>query len=231
MAGNPDNFDFDNLDDFDSGISESDFGGTDNQSNDFGGFDSTTNQVENTQGDKKAVMKTAIIAIIIGLVIIASAFMVMRVIQGKAKQASPGASGDNKNIPKVTENVNNGNAVGNNNNEAVNNASSQNQNQQVVEDTSGWKAFTTADNINFNTEYVDSIFTVTNIKNYVKIVDSESNLIVKTILTGSLSGFIGTYELELPYSKGSQLLAGNSFKVKVQLGKFNNKVVVGEIKY
>ena len=75
------------------------------------------------------------------------------------------------------------------------------------------------------------MFTVTNIKNYVKVIDSESNLMIKTILKGSLSGFLGMYELEVPYNKGKLLNLGTSFKVKVQVGTYKDRVIIGDIEY
>ena len=94
-----------------------------------------------------------------------------------------------------------------------------------------WKSFESSKDIEFNKEYVSSIFTVISTSNYVKLANDEREIMVKTVVTGSLSGFTGTYEIEVPYSKGSQLLAGNTFDVEVQIGKYGEKIVVGEIVY
>ena len=45
------------------------------------------------------------------------------------------------------------------------------------------------------------------------------------------SWFTGTYTLEIPYSKGTKLHIGDSFKVKVQIGEYKGKTVVDGIKY
>lgn len=239
-----DSFKFDDDDDFggfDSGIDDSafdDFGSIE-ESNE-GGFDNfentnQSNNSDNVPSDKRAVLKPAIIAIVIGIVVVIGAFVVMKLISSKAttsannqatKQTEVVQENKVQDTKKVQETTNKETSNGNNIDETINKNVS-----QKAQDTSGWKSFASNSKISFNEEYVDCIFTVTNIKNYVKVIDSENNLMMKTVVTGNLSGFTGTYELELPYNKGSQLLAGNNFNVKVQLGKYDDKVVVGEIKY
>ena len=213
-----DNFGFDEFDGFESGIDTS---GLDEsivtESDSFGGFENANGPIDNTGGDKRGVIKTAAIAIAVSAVIIVGAFVVMRLVQDKVKEPSV----VNKAVGQVEQST-----------KTVEETPTQvEKTPTVVQNTLVWKEFSSSDKINFTEEYVDSIFTVVNMKNYVKIVDIESNLMVKTVVSGSLSGFIGTYELILPYNKASHLLTGNSFNVRVQLGKFNDKVVVGEIKY
>lgn len=95
----------------------------------------------------------------------------------------------------------------------------------------GWQEFNGENSIEFSETLVNSIFTVTGIKHYVQSVDIHGNIAVKSILTGTLSGYVGTYELEIPYSKGSRLVLGSSFDVKVEVGEFDGRIVVGEIRY
>lgn len=95
----------------------------------------------------------------------------------------------------------------------------------------GWREFNGENSIEFSETLVNSIFTVTGIKHYVQSVDIYGNIAVKSILTGTLSGYVGTYELEIPYSKGSRLVLGSSFDVKVEVGEFDGRIVVGEIRY
>lgn len=204
--------DFD-FDDFDSEINNDDFSYS-NESSEFDNFDdfeNTDNDLsdigDSTQEGKNSVIKTASILVVVGLVIIAFAFMLMRA-QNK-KKVEPIKS---ENTPNVE--------VGQNN--VPNNISSNN---------SDWISFEGDENITFEDNYMDSMYTVTGINHYVKVVDGESNLSLKTVLKGNLSGFTGTYDLEVPYSKGKLLSIGNSFGVAIQFGKYNESIIIGEIKY
>ena len=101
----------------------------------------------------------------------------------------------------------------------------------VVQDEFVWSTITDSEQVTFNNEYTDMVFTVTGIEHRARAVDANNNLLVKTTLTGSVSGLSGTYQLDVPYNKGIKLVVGNSFNVHVQLGSYNGKTVVGEIKY
>ena len=94
-----------------------------------------------------------------------------------------------------------------------------------------WSDITNNENITFNKEYVSAIFTVTNLKYEARKVDSNSNLEVRCLATGSISGVTGTYELILPYDKAIKLKNGDTFDVSVQLGSYNGKTVVGTVNY
>ena len=224
---NFDDFDTDNLDEglsefddaFDSGISSL---GNDIQEEDTTSFDDSSTQNE---GDTK-ITKTAIIAIVLGFVVILLAFFGMKTLKGTAeKKSNISASSNTVSDAKNSTTVDN--TVSNNVNSNKIDIESSNSSKKDKD----WKAFESSEDIVFNDDYVDSIFTVISTKNYVKVVNSENELLVKTVVTGSLSGFTGTYELELPYYKGSQLLPGNNFKVEVQIGNFKENIVVGEIVY
>lgn len=175
-----------------------------NGNSDFGDFGSQVQTADEVSGGKSNIVKQAIIIVIIAAVVILLAF-------GIVKWLTSG--GDKPKDEKVDPPQ--GNVVQENQNSTSN----------------SWVKFSGADNLTFNENYVASTFTVTAINHYVKVVDGESNLEVKTVLTGTLSGFIGTYELEVPYSKGCRLSIGNYFNVEVQVGSSNEKTVVGEIKY
>lgn len=102
--------------------------------------------------------------------------------------------------------------------------------QQQVAQTSqnGWIPIN-QENIEFTEEYIDTSFTITDIKHYIKVTTENKDIEIKSVVTGSISGLVGTYELELPYSKASRLSSGIYFNVAVQLGEYNGKKVVGEI--
>lgn len=96
----------------------------------------------------------------------------------------------------------------------------------------GWVAFEYDESIEIYDDYVNSTFTVIEINHFArKAVDNGNNIELKSVVTGNISGFIGTYTLELPYSKGIRLDTGKSFNVQVVYGEYNGKTVVDEIIY
>jgi len=111
-----------------------------------------------------------------------------------------------------------------------NGASEVKPNTKIVND-SDWLQFDKADELVLSTDYTALTYTVTEIEHYARKVDVNNNMELKTMLKGSLSGFGGTYELEVPYSIGSNLKVGNSFNVSVRLGSYNGVSVVDEIAY
>lgn len=218
-----DDFKFDNLDDFDTVDGDEyfdDFG--QDEHNELDNFEKPDNTIIDQAEDKKEVVKTALIAVAIGLTIILIAFVIMRVIQARANEIADEPKNNTVTIEDDKEPVKNTGEDKSRNDITYGGTK--------IGDQGDWTTFTTDTDVVFNDEYINSIFTVVSIKNYVKIIDSE-RLMLKTVATGNLSGLLGTYELELPFDKGNKLVTGNYFDVKVQLGNYNGKVLVGEIKY
>ena len=101
----------------------------------------------------------------------------------------------------------------------------------VVGDTFNWTEIEDDAQIAYNNSYSELTFTITGIKHYARSVDVNNNLVIKTTLTGSISGLSGTYSLDIPYNKGTKLVVGNQFTVQVLLGQYNGKTVVCDIVY
>lgn len=74
---------------------------------------------------------------------------------------------------------------------------------------------------------IDGVFTVTGIKHLARSTGRET--IVKTVVTGGISGLGSTFELELPYTLGRYLELGNSFGVSYKLGEINGNIIVSDI--
>ena len=74
---------------------------------------------------------------------------------------------------------------------------------------------------------IDGVFTVTGIKHLARSVGRET--IVKTVVTGAISGLGSTFELELPYTLGRYIELGNSFNVSYKLGEINGNILVSDI--
>lgn len=183
-----------------------------NDLGDFGGSDDSVNEVSEENG---SLRNQVIIIIIIGIIFILATFGVVRWLRGGS------ISGNDASSQSVTTDIV----------EEDTHQNTQNTTQQNQSTRSNWSSFSTADGMTFFDEYVSSVFTVTSITHYTKVIEGENNLMVKTVLTGALNGFNGAYELEIPYSKGCLLSVGNHFDVEVQVGSYGDKVVIGEIRY
>lgn len=220
----------------------------------LGGFNNSNSNNGSDIEDKKSIIKTSIIVIVVGILIAIGTFAIMNVIKNKTNPENKPVV--NEEIKTDTENnVYKDNQTGYSNSVEVSNENKhdiQGDNQEVTKDKDiddndkptelkpaidetvnsdgGWVEIKSYEDISFNGGYIDSVFTITNIKHYVKVIDSENNIVVKTLLRGNLSGFTGTYELEVSYKDGNQLSIGNRINVMVQLGSYKGKVVVGEIK-
>lgn len=173
-----------------------DFGNFESEMEGLGSFETTNDDVK--EDDKNGILKTSVVIIVVGALLIFGAFILMRVLRGN--------DGNSKSItdaPVVERTVTN----------------------------TGWSRFTPDNKLAFEAELVESIFSVVEVRNYVKVTETGNNLKVKSVVTGNLTGFTGTYELELGLDKGMLLLPGNSFRVNVQVGSYNGRKVVGKIFY
>lgn len=235
MSHGTNDFDFDDFSLDDSNDSDIDFGNNFNSDDSFGESSDESDDFDglsNTElADKKETRKVSFIAIICGIVLIAVAFLLVGFITKLSNKPKENLNDTNNNvnehISQSNDNTQSQSGQSEQNNNQINYQNTQNQNQSNNQD---WISFSSADGVTFSEDYVDSTFSVTSIKHYVKVVDSD-NLMVKTVLTGALSGFTGTYEIEVPFSKGSLLSVGKSFNVSVQVGtNSSGKTIVGEIK-
>lgn len=244
-------------DDFDTGFGNSDggFGGDNfgggfgdddifsgagqsntNQGNQFSdslnSFDNQ-NQFQDNQDDQQTTKKQSIIFIVVGIAVLIVVLIVAGMFNKKPSNENVVTDNNNTTIQQdANVNVDNIMDTGNN---TVPQQSQQNNQQGVitnkVDDDFTWTLITNNEQVQFNEQYSDMTFTITNIEHKARAVDTNSNLVVITTIQGSISGLSGTYELDIPYNEGVKLVVGNSFTVHVQLGTYNGKTVVGEIKY
>lgn len=195
------------------------------ESNYFLNNSDTDSDTDSNQQSPNNVRKTAIFAIICGVILIIVVFAVVNIITGLGdKQPKNDAVSNQTTVNSNSNNTNNTSYSQNNSNTISTPTMSSNEASWVkFEDTSS--------EISFNEEYIDSIFTVTNHTDYVKVAN-DSSIMVKTVLIGALSGYTGTYELEVPYNIGRLVTDGMSFDVEVQIGiTKSGQKVIGEIRY
>ena len=182
--------------------------------NDMGDFGAEAQTADEVSSDKASIVKQAIIIIVIGAILALLTFCIIREVKGGSDKPKDTVKNNQTTQEEVV-----------NNNQSNNTNSSNNTNHDA------WASFKSDDSIYFDSDFISSTFNITDIKHYVKVLEVENSLMVKTVLTGTLDGFRGTYELEVPYSKGCQLSTGKSFHVEVQQGSYGDNKVVGEIKY
>lgn len=153
----------------------------------------------------KSVNRTAIVMIIVGLGIVITAVSI-----GMALFKSHGSKSKGEVSSHETK------------------VSSETTTVPSVRDNSTWRDISSNEEVEFSNEYIDLTFTITGIKHVAR--KNGECVEIKTVLSGSLSGLSGTYELDVPYSKGVKTSIGMGFDVKCLLGEFNGAVVVGDIK-
>lgn len=194
------------LDNFDDGVNPESFQQSDNG---FGEF--AKDDTEPHEEVKGQIIKQAATLIIVGVVIAIVAILLRGWIKDfKIKSKEP-----KKNpTPSTSQNP----SANTNYTDSKNSGTS-------------WRAFDVDEEIEFVADKVKCSFTITNIAHQVRVVPNTDEIQVKSILTGNLSGFTGSYQLEVPYSKGCHLSIGKTFDVEVEIGKRENFVVIGTITY
>ena len=219
--------------DTDSNFGSSDFdtGSSFDSSSGFeDSFNNNSELSENTGGNTK---KTAIIAVAVGIIGVIAVVIIANIIANANKNSTEhDSAADNTSVVSEVVNTRPGQPV----DDIMSSGHAKEEPSIMHSEISNyknynWREINGNEQIDFGSEYKDMKFLITDIKHYAKIVDTNGNLVVKTTLTGGLSGLTGSYELDVPYSKGVKLVIGDEFAVKVQFGTYNGKKVVGEIRY
>ena len=179
-----------------------DFFDNDDVEDDIGGIENNTGGNNIAMGDRKEVVKTSIVAIIIGFIVIIVGFFIMGRIYGSNNVGTGNVKDDvGKEVRKITTDFNK------------------------------WHEFKYTSDIEVSDDTVKTVFNIRYIKNFVNKVGDGSTIMVKSVLYGTLNGFNGIYEIEVPYDIASKLDAGDKFNVTVRVGNFNDKTVILEIIY
>lgn len=155
--------------------------------------------------DAVSAKKTAKLAIIIGVGILLFTLIILSVLVNRK---------NNKNTAPPVKVESTGNV----------------SNNTVTIESNKWTQFKGDTSIQFEAN-IESSIVVTDIKHYASISNNNNDRQLKSIVTGSISGIIGTYELEIPYSSAMKLKVGDSFIITYSIGDYNGYKVIGEIKY
>ena len=235
---------FDDFDDFGFDDSDSSSVNTDNSESldDFSNSDDVLSGDDTVSGgamaspDSGGLKKTAVIMIIIGVIVVIGVFCLARVILNKDKESKPQETpstitsvATQEPVPQTTVNAQElmgGNKpqsnTGTNNNVGSNNIENYNDNYWISIDGKDQIVFSEPQEVKFH---------ITDIKHYIAKAEGSDNYIVKSTLQGSISGYSGTFHLDVPYEKGVQLLVGQEFTAYITIGTWNGKTVIGEISY
>ena len=244
------------FDSFDSGDADLDgFSSTNTQNNegasisedDLGNaFDKSLEDNHDTPesgNEHGGLKKQAIIMVAVGVVAL---LLVIAIASAVGRHSSNNTSNDNivaqtpdnsaNTRVDISDNNDYSSSKNTNNNSTNNNdASTSNEENSIkyVQDENmfNWVEITNNEDVQIEDNYSDMTFTVTGLKFYARSVDTNNNLVIKCVVSGSVSGLSGTYTLDVPYNKGVRLVVGNSFTVHVQLGTYNGKTVVCDMKY
>lgn len=233
MSNDFSNFDdFDTLGDLDDINFESDSDnlddGSGNQSNrnepDFSNlFENELGQSEQNSEDVRNTKKQAILVTLFGIIgVIIVVFTADKFLLNSDSQEKK----DNTVVNKVKESFKSEDTVKETDTKVhiINENNDNNINYE-------WSEIKEDSDIEWKSKYTKLTFTITKINHYARTVDVNSNLEIKTVITGCLSGIAGTYSLDVPYEKGSKLVIGDYFTVQVKLGTYKDKLVIGDIVY
>ena len=224
-----------------SGTGNSGFGDTSgsdmSDGSSFGDLDISFDNDDNSQPTgHKGFNKTAVIAIIVGIIGVILVIIIAGAVSKKQNSNSNNNNNQNNSVSTSAnrDGQNVDDVMGGDKDNRTPQTSSKPATQQSNSGSSlknDWVQIGGNENVVFEPEYKDMVFMVTEITHYAQTVDVKGDLAIKTTLKGSLSGLAGTYTLDVPYSKGTKLVVGDEFKVRVLFGTYSGKVVIGDIAY
>lgn len=174
----------------------------------------------------KDTIKAAIMIVALGIAICVAALVVFRFLQNDKPQRENAVSSTLQEVPE-SQHQN----IGTNGSNYINQGS-----QAIIENSTEdkWKEFTNNSmQIQFNKNYQTAKFSIQKVKHFVCVQEQDSDYIqVKTTLTGSIAGFPGVYQIDVPYSLGASLQANTEpFDVQILVGTYEGRTVIGDIRY
>ena len=221
-SNNFDDSQFDNMDDIESGDnvetdsqgSNSDNNSTENLNISLDDIDDGYPEQPKDNGDKKKnLIKTSLIVAAGGLVIILIAFVVNR--GAKKDTIDTYSNTDNIEIEEDTPIATDVPISPNDVHGSSNNS---------------WVEFDGSLDVSNSTE-IESSFTVTDINYYAMVANDKSDKQVRSVVTGNISGLVGTYELDIDFDVAQKLTIGAVFKITYKLANNNSYKVISSINY
>lgn len=188
-------------------------------------LDITNEDVGVEDTDNKVTMKKkAVVVIGVGVCVIAIAVFIGRLVDNARDSNKREQTVINIDTQKEVDSKKNKNSTQGNNESVLDKIDA------GMYSKDGWADFDDSTQLEFS-EPIESLFTVTSINSYVKTANDTKDIILKTILKGSISGLVGTYEIEVPYDITYKLRKGDSFQITYRLSEYNQKNIVEDITY
>ncbi|MBO5387765.1 MAG: hypothetical protein J6A59_06430 [Lachnospiraceae bacterium] len=206
----------------------------DNQNNNdsmanWGTDSNTDDAISQTDSGKKEILKSSVIFIIAGILVLIIVAVLAGILKNKKESDTSSSNNYSGEAVITSDEYNTTSDSYNTTSDNVNTTNGNQYNSNSDNRKNDWQKFDSTNEIQFISEPVNLSFTVTKVENYVKFVNDSNDMMVKTIATGALDGYTGTYEVELPYDKGSLLQPGAKLLVNVQVGEYKGMSVVGEL--
>lgn len=223
------NFDFDDNMFNESDIENGSGIGADNTDNNVIERNNNTDNIDEL--DVGNPIKIAIIAVILGFILI---LIVAIIVRFSSKSTKEGVNNKDVRITNIkeseTEQSNLMQQNINTKNDSIQGSTNTDGNVNTIVEYNSWIEFNSSKSLNFN-NIKDSDFTVTEINNFVKLTN-ENTSVIKSVISGNISGLSGTYEIELPYYKASKLNINDIINITYTYAQDeNNKIIIGEIQF
>lgn len=100
----------------------------------------------------------------------------------------------------------------------------------IKQDSSKWVEFSASQDITMDIP-IKSNFTVIKIKHMAMQVNDDRDMMIKSVVSGNISGLVGYFEIEMAYDKAKYLKAGDLFNIEYTLGEMGDTRLIGDIKY
>lgn len=189
----------------------------------FGGTDSTQSSPElEEEDDKTTKKKIALFSIGLGIVVLIVGAIIAN-IATKSRQHRTNELNQTYTAEYETQAKEVKTTKKNDENVSINQPA-------ITTDSNQWIEVDLSEPIKFQAT-ISSDFTVTSIKHYAKITNSNNDRCLRTIVTGSISGLTGTYELEVPTDKAQNLKIGSIFAVEYGMSDKGEYKIIGAVHY
>lgn len=206
-------FDIDTGDELEYDFRDFDMRNSSSNASNIGSEDSY-NDMENTKEDikgGKAIKSNTIIIVIVSIIMVIIVVYLARFIKVKLD--------DRKKLPSTQYDL----EYNTDNNVGTGVTGSNGMNGSAVSNE-GWTEIDGKQDVQYS-DTAEDIFTVTDIEHQAR--KNGNSLEVRSKLTGSISGYTGTYTIYVDYYQGKVLNVGDTFTVKVSVGGYDGNSVVG----
>lgn len=189
--------------------------------------------------DKNGAVKVAIIAVVIGVILVVACFGVSTMLKKNKNKTTEVVQNTSTTVSvqnntdvaksistkKSTASKVKQEAVEENKDKVI--SIGNNDTQNNVSDT--WIEYEDSGDLEFSR--VTSEFTVISINYYAKILNDNNDKIIRCTAKGNISGLDGTFEVDIPYNKAHLIKRGTRLKISYAYQNRKNSLIVNEINF